>query len=67
MGGFWVKGVVKSYLLLMPLVAVPSTLLREVVGHENFLTDWGLHHGMASLDAWTGGTLLVRLLSQCSG
>ena len=64
MGGFWGKFVVNLYLLLMPLVAVPETLLREVEGHIFFLTDGGLHHGLASLEAWTGGALLVSLLSR---
>ena len=45
--------------LLMPLVDIPVTLLREVEGHEIFLTVGGLHHGLASLDTLTGGALLV--------
>ena len=47
--------------LLMPLVAIPVTLLREVEGHAIFLTVGGLHHGLASLDALTNGALLVSL------
>ena len=49
-GGLLSKGVVNLYLLLMPLVAVLVTLLREVEGHTIFLTDGGLHHGLASLE-----------------
>ena len=39
-GGFWGKGVGNLYLLLMPLVAILETLLREVEGHTVFLDWW---------------------------
>ena len=49
-GGFWIKGFVNLYLLLIPLVAVPGNLLREVEGHTIFPTDGGLHYVLVSLD-----------------
>ena len=49
MGGFLSKGVANLYLLLIPLVAVWATLLREVEGHKKILTDAGLHQRLASL------------------
>ena len=57
-GGIWSKGLVILY-VLMPLVAIPETLLREMEGHKKFLTSGGLHNGLASMDALTGGALLV--------
>ena len=52
------KVLVNSY-LLMPLVAILENLLREVEGHAIFLNIGRLHHGLASLDALTGGAFLV--------
>ena len=42
----------------MPLVTIPETLLREVEGHAVIVIVGGIHHGLASLDALTGGVLL---------
>ena len=66
MEGIWIKVFVHLY-LLMPLVAIPATLLRELEGHAIFLTSGGLHNGLASLDALTGGALLVSLSPQGYG
>ena len=40
MGGIWSKGLIILY-LLMPLVAIPETLLREVEGQIFFSDRWG--------------------------
>ena len=40
MGGIWSKFLVILY-LLMPLIAIPATLLREVEGHAIFSNWWG--------------------------
>ena len=58
MRGILSKVLVNLYLLL-PLVAIPETLLREVEGHAIFLNIGRLHHGLASLNALEGGSLLV--------
>ena len=58
MGGISSKVLVNLY-LVTPLVAIPATLLREVEGHAIFLMVGGIHYGLASLDALTGGALLV--------
>ena len=61
-GGFWSKGVVSLYLLLMPLVAVPATLLREVEGHTFFSIWWGAtprYSVIGHLDWWRPPCQLV--------
>ena len=45
--------------LVIPLVAIPETLLIEVEGYAISVIFGGLHHGLASMDAVTGGALLV--------
>ena len=45
--------------LVIPLVVIPETFLKEVEGYAILCDCWGLHHGLASIDALTGGFLLV--------
>ena len=45
--------------LVIPLVAIPATLLIEVEGYAIFVLVGELHHGLVSMDSLTGGALLV--------
>ena len=56
--GFIASKVLANLYLVIPLVAIPVTLLREVEGHAVIVIVGGIHHGLASLDALTGGVLL---------